>query len=140
MRSSPRGEWIETLAVGVFRCVFDRTMSRKSAAVGTGAMDFKPFVVDMASLSTTTTATKRGMCFGGCRPAGMNRQPKKLVDELISQRLTGLACRVCTGQVTSPVFPTSDHHQHQPFLFLQPNHCHGEQIVRRFDVFAYSST
>lgn len=36
------------LAVGVLRCVFDRTMSRKSAAVGTGAMLFKPFVVDMA--------------------------------------------------------------------------------------------
>lgn len=30
--------------VGVFRCVFDRTMSRKSFAVGTGAMALSPLV------------------------------------------------------------------------------------------------
>lgn len=30
--------------VGVFRCVLERTMSRKSAAVGTGAMAFSPLV------------------------------------------------------------------------------------------------
>jgi len=30
--------------VGVFRCVFERTMSRKSAAVGTGAIALRPLV------------------------------------------------------------------------------------------------
>jgi hypothetical protein len=30
--------------VGVFRCVFDRTMSRKSVAVGTGAICLRPLV------------------------------------------------------------------------------------------------
>ena len=30
--------------MGVFRCVFDRTMSKKSAAVGTGAMALRPLV------------------------------------------------------------------------------------------------
>ena len=30
--------------VGVFRCVFERTMSRKSFAVGTGAMALSPLV------------------------------------------------------------------------------------------------
>ncbi len=39
------------LAVGVLRCVFDRTMSRKSAAVGTGAMALRPFVVDIANVA-----------------------------------------------------------------------------------------
>jgi len=32
------------LTVGVFRCVLDRTMSKKSAAVGTGAIAFSPLV------------------------------------------------------------------------------------------------
>jgi len=32
------------LTVGVFRCVLDRTMSKKSAAVGTGAIAFRPLV------------------------------------------------------------------------------------------------
>ena len=30
--------------VGVLRCVLDRTMSKKSAAVGTGAMALSPLV------------------------------------------------------------------------------------------------
>jgi hypothetical protein len=30
--------------VGVFRCVFERTISRKSAAVGTGAIALRPLV------------------------------------------------------------------------------------------------
>ncbi len=34
--------------VGVFRCVLDSTMSKKSAAVGTGAMALRP-LVDMAA-------------------------------------------------------------------------------------------
>jgi len=32
------------LTVGVFRCVLDRTMSKKSFAVGTGAIALRPFV------------------------------------------------------------------------------------------------
>jgi hypothetical protein len=36
-----------SLTVGVFLWVFDKTMSRKSAAVGTGAIAFRP-LVDMA--------------------------------------------------------------------------------------------
>jgi hypothetical protein len=30
--------------VGVFRCVFERTISKKSAAVGTGAIALRPLV------------------------------------------------------------------------------------------------
>ena len=37
--------------VGVLRCVLDRTMSKKSAAVGTGAMALRP-LVDMVKPGT----------------------------------------------------------------------------------------
>ena len=42
------------LTVGVFRCVFDRTMSKKSAAVGTGAIAFNP-LVDMLHNDSSDT-------------------------------------------------------------------------------------
>lgn len=37
--------------VGVFRCVFDKTMSRKSAAVGTGAIALSPLVDILDSIA-----------------------------------------------------------------------------------------
>ena len=45
--------------VGVFLCVFESTISRKSAAVGTGAMALRPFVVDILALSLTSSKDKK---------------------------------------------------------------------------------
>lgn len=42
--------------VGVFLWVFDKTISRKSAAVGTGAMAFMPLVELVDILSTSFLA------------------------------------------------------------------------------------
>ena len=40
--------------VGVFLCVLFKTISRKSDAVGTGAMAFMPFVADIVSVVSVT--------------------------------------------------------------------------------------
>jgi hypothetical protein len=45
--------------VGVFRCVLESTMSRKSAAVGTGAMALSP-LVDMVENLSKIVATSDG--------------------------------------------------------------------------------
>ena len=47
------------LTVGVFRCVLFRTMSRKSDAVGTGAMAFMPFVADIVSVVSVWSGRPR---------------------------------------------------------------------------------
>lgn len=55
------------LTVGVFLCVFERTMSRKSAAVGTGAMAFSPLV------DILTLAQRGEYGYKWSRGTGMNR-------------------------------------------------------------------
>ena len=50
---------MEGHTVGVFRWVFERTMSRKSAAVGTGAMALSP-LVDMMDYDRQSIADTRG--------------------------------------------------------------------------------
>ena len=58
--------------VGVFLCVFDRTISRKSAAVGTGAIALRPLVDIMVS-------TEQGWAFARDQNFGFNLFPTSVI-------------------------------------------------------------
>ena len=51
LNTSKAKKWFLRHTVGVFRCVLERTMSRKSAAVGTGAIALRPLVDMVGNLS-----------------------------------------------------------------------------------------
>lgn len=58
-------EMIKRHTVGVFRWVLDRTMSKKSAAVGTGAIAFNP-LVDIVMKSYSVVAPGNGEALTWC--------------------------------------------------------------------------